>query len=82
MQVAAFNAVCPFEIGDKVYVLGQRMASWPGELPTNEKAKTITDIATVHFLKNGGIEFLYEFDNSGKYERIALQKSNKGVHRQ
>ena len=68
MKMAAFNAVCPYEIGDKITVA---MA-----IPTAKAVNgqifsagiaTITDIACTHYIKNGKIEFTYELDNSGQY---------------
>jgi hypothetical protein len=58
MQFSTFTAQCPYEIGDKVKdVLGNVL--------------TIMDIASVHYLKRQSVEFMYEFDNSGKYKKIA-----------
>lgn len=58
MKLAAFNAVCPFEIEDKIRDAG-----------TGE-TKTITDIACIHYVKKGEVVFSYEFDNSGDYKQI------------
>ena len=60
----AFNARCPFEIGDKVVV---------------DKAigyVTITDIICIHFLKSGKIEFRYEFNESGNYVLLAIKEKS------
>jgi hypothetical protein len=57
MKFAAFNAYCPFEIGDKVK-------------DNRERTLTITDIATIHYLKKQTVEFIYKFDNSGNYQAI------------
>ena len=60
MKLAAFNARCPFEIGDKVQ-----------ETPeTGGKVRTITDIACTHYVKSGEVRFLYELDNNGRYVSI------------
>jgi hypothetical protein len=59
MQFAAFNAYCPFEIGDKIK-------------DNRGRILTITDIASVHSLKKQTVEFIYEFDNSGKYQAIKI----------
>lgn len=56
MQKAGFVATCPFEIGDRIQC--------------GSKQVTITDILAVHSLKNHSVTFLYEFDNSGKYQPI------------
>jgi hypothetical protein len=64
--MSAFTASCPFEIGDKVR-------------DTNGHILTITDIASVHYLKKQTVEFFYEFDNSGKYQRIEQLPSGGGL---
>lgn len=76
MKLAAFNATCPFEIGDKIK---SRRRVKPGEAETFrldpaavvEEVHTITDIVCVHSVKNGTVTFLYELDNSGKLVHIA-----------
>jgi len=60
MQMAAFNARCPFEIGDKVKD-GRTGA-----------VHAITDIACIHFVKAGRVEFRYEVNNSGQYIELAV----------
>lgn len=59
MKMTAFNATCPFEIGDRIRdaVTGAQ--------------RTITDIACVHYVKSGRIDFLFELDNSGKFVVLA-----------
>jgi hypothetical protein len=57
MQFSAFAARCPYEIGDMVKDISGNVL-------------TITDIAGIHCLKNQTVEFMYEFDNSGKYKKI------------
>lgn len=68
MQMAAFNAVCPYEIGDKVKVAipvqgedGQKFSV---------EAATITDIACTHYVKKGKIVFTYELNHSGHYAQL------------
>jgi hypothetical protein len=58
MQFSAFTAQCPYEIGDTVKDVSGNVL-------------TITDIASVHYLKKQSVEFMYEFDYSGKYKKIA-----------
>lgn len=88
MKMRAFNAVCPVEIGDVLYtrqdVAGKiachiekechtstpPTAYWVGEGVA--KAQIITDIAAVHYVKSGKVDFFYELDNSGNYEPIKL----------
>lgn len=71
MKLAAFNATCPFEIGDKIKIrreirgeLAKRFHLIPATVV--EEAHTITDIVCVHSVKNGTVTFMYELDNSGK----------------
>jgi hypothetical protein len=53
MKFAQFVAKCPLELGDWVVLEGA--------------AVQVTDILTVHSLKNGTVEFAFEYNNSGKY---------------
>jgi hypothetical protein len=42
------------------------------------KILTITDIASVHYLKKQKVEFMYEFNNSGEYRRIMMSGKQGG----
>ena len=53
MKFAAFNARCPYELGDKIR-------------DTEGKEHTITDIVALHSMKTMTVRFAYELDNSGK----------------
>ena len=66
MQVAAFSAKCPYEIGDRVNVIKAAGSNKNGQLFSVGVA-TITDIACTHYLKSGKVIFTYELDGSGKY---------------
>lgn len=68
MQMEAFNAVCPYEIGDKIKVAIPATAgkTADGQLFSVGVA-TITDIACTHYIKSGKIIFTYELNNSGQY---------------
>ncbi len=59
MQYAAFNAYCPFEIGDKVVLNNGKIDI--------AKHHTITDIMMIFKQRSGDVCFRYELDNSGKY---------------
>jgi hypothetical protein len=63
MQVAAFNATCPVEIGDVI------------KDANTGRVATITDIACIHYVKAGKIEFRYELDGSGQYIGIEFPKA-------
>lgn len=62
MKMRAFNATCPFEIGDKI-----------SDAATGAQ-RTITDIVCVHYIKNGQIDFLFELDGNGRF--VSLAKLN------
>jgi len=66
MQIAAFNAKCPYEIGDRVNVIKTAGSNGNGQIFSVGTA-TITDIACTHYLKSGKILFTYELDGSGQY---------------
>jgi hypothetical protein len=57
MQFLAFNAFCKFEIGDKVQDAAGNIM-------------TITDIASISYVRGRKVEFRYEFDNNKKYVLI------------
>lgn len=50
---AKFVAISPFEIGDRIGVDGA--------------VKVITDIACVHFVKDGAVTFYYQLDDESEY---------------
>lgn len=80
MQKAAFFARCPYEIGDRIEVTmidGMAVTGYPSRVKSG--VMTITDILTIHSLKNTTVNFLYELDNRKKVELIPwseLVKSN------
>ena len=79
MKLAAFNATCPFEIGDKIT---ERREIHPTGLAFNgpvftEVTHTITDIVCQHSVNTGEILFLYELDNSGKLVVIAAAEERR-----
>ena len=58
MKAEFFKAVCPLEIGDTVAI---------------KALHKVTDIATLHYLKKGETQFLYELDGCGKYEPLTVK---------
>ncbi len=60
MKLAAFQAWCPFEIGDTVPYQGDK--------------RRITDIACIHHVKDNTVEFMYELDGSGELVRLSDRK--------
>ena len=76
MKYAAFKAVSPYEIGDKVIIQKTMEAaslSWEGHktIVIGTEEHTITDIMCSHFFKTGEVAFSYELDNSGSYVKLA-----------
>ena len=84
MVQAMFSAKCPLEIGDTVFVKDKennesiRQAYYiPKGAAVIFKGPTerhkITDICTLNYLKSGEVQFIYEMDNSGKYEPLKVK---------
>lgn len=69
MKVAAFNAICPYEIGDRVVIIEKAERNENGVMYTQREG-VVTDIACTHYIKTGEVIFSYELNGSGKYERI------------
>ena len=69
MKLAAFNAVCPFEIGDKIGMRKNACAVGGRTLDVIVE-RTITDIVCMHSVKAGTVKFLYELDNDGRLVEI------------
>ena len=69
MKLAAFNAVCPFEIGDKI---GMRKndSAVGGRTLAIIVERTISHILSMHSVKAGTVKFLYELDNNGRLVEI------------
>lgn len=68
MQMTAFNARCPYEIGDKIKVVipAEKRSAEGGQMFSVGVA-TITDIACTHYVRSGKIVFTYELNHSGQY---------------
>lgn len=92
MQMAAFKAVCPLELGDKVAVKEPQAAGKIREayyLPDGHAVvlcgavtlHTVTDIAMLHFLKSRDVSFMYELDGSGRYEALKINIPKHGNKR-
>lgn len=79
MKMTAFNAVCPLEIGDRIITTPEGkeavfLAQAAAVLVKGPAAiYTVTDIACTHYIKNGGIVFSYELDNSGQYRELDVK---------
>lgn len=77
MKFTAFNATCPFEIGDKIKtrkLVREDMAARAHLSPATvvEEVHTITDIVCMNYVRSGKTEFLYELDDSGKLVRLEM----------
>lgn len=79
MKMAAFNAVCPLEIGDQIIATpeGKEAVFMPTAAAVLFKEPaavyTVTDIACTHYIKTGKIVFTYELNNSGKYRELDIK---------
>ena len=60
MVTAQFNAFCPLEIGDEIR-------------DTTGGVHTVTDIACIHYVRTGKVEFRFELDGTGYYAPIEIQ---------
>lgn len=78
MKLAAFNATCPFEIGDKIK---SRRRVKPGEAETFRldpaAVRTITDVVCQHSTQTGETVFLYELDGRGPLVRLEAPPRKK-----
>lgn len=81
MKLVAFNATCPFEIGDKIKarkdITPYMAALFNVTGAFVEEEYTITDIVCQHSVKTGEVIFLYELDNSGKLVAIAAAEERR-----
>ena len=66
MKFAAFNARCPFELGDKIRDEAGR-------------EHTITDIVALHSMKEMKVRFVYELDNSWKLVNLVDGPQREGA---
>lgn len=79
MKMAAFNAVCPLEIGDQIITTPEgkeavyiaKAAAVIFKEPA--AAYTVTDIACTHYIKTGKVAFAYELNNSGEYRELDIK---------
>ena len=58
MKKAYFNAVCPYEIGDRISITMK---------DGKKEEKVITDICAAHFMRNQNVIFSFQFDNEPNY---------------
>ena len=83
MKAEFFKAVCPLEIGDTVAIKATKDRETKEALYLPQGCTVITtaavalhkvtDIATLHYLKKGETQFLYELDGCGKYEPLTVK---------
>ena len=73
IQVAAFSAKSPYEIGDKIKVITTAGKNRDGALYMTRLA-TITDIACTHYLRENKVLFTYELDGSREYIPLITTK--------
>ena len=49
----------------------------PDTLPFGFEIKTVTDIATLHYLKSGETQFMYELDSCKSYKPLKVKYPDK-----
>lgn len=72
MKFTAFNATCPFEIGDKIKtrkLVREDMAARARLSPATviEEEHTITDIVCMNYVRSGKTEFLTNWTTAGSW---------------
>ena len=82
MKAEFFKAVCPLEIGDTVAIKATKDGETKEALYMPQGCTVITtagvtlhkvtDIATLHYLKKGETQFLYELDDCGTYKPMKV----------
>lgn len=80
MKMMAFNAACPLEIGDEIFVIGNNAYYLAPEvkitqrlwdaLCTQAEKRRVEDIATTMYCKSGGIEFSYKLNGDQVYKKL------------
>ena len=84
MKMEAFKGVCQLGLGDTVAIKPAKAAGEIPEayyLPDGQivvlsgalAIHKITDILTLHFLKHSDVSFMYELDESGRYEPLTVK---------
>jgi len=80
MKMTAFRAVCPVEIGDKIFIIGDKAyylvpgvkvtpKFWYSLLQQSDR-RNIEDIATVMYCKSGNVEFQYKLNGEQEYRKL------------
>lgn len=80
MKMTMFNAVCPIEIGDEIFIIGGKAYYLlPGikipqkfwyTLCTQAERRKIEDIATVMYCESGNVEFHYRLNGEQEYKKL------------
>ena len=82
MKMTAFRAVCPVEIGDEIFIIGDKAyylmpgikvtpKFWYSLLEQADKRK-IEDIATVMYCQSGNVAFHYKLNGEQKYRKLDI----------
>lgn len=82
MKMTAFNAVCPVEIGDEIFIIGDKAYYLtPGITVTKKfwyalcqqaEKRRIDDIATVMYCASGKVDFLYRLNEELGYRKLDI----------
>ena len=80
MKMTMFNAICPVEIGDEIFIIdGKAYYLLPGiKIPqkfwyilcTQAERRKIEDIATVMYCESGNVEFHYRLNGEQEYKKL------------
>ena len=80
MKMTMFNAICPVEIGDEIFIIdGKAYYLLPGiKIPqkfwyilyTQAEKRKIEDIATVMYCGSKNVEFHYKLNGEQEYRKL------------
>lgn len=80
MKMTAFRAVCPVEIGDEIFIIGDKAyylvpgvkatsKFWYSLLQQSDR-RNIEDIATIMYCASGNVEFQYKLNGEREYRKL------------
>lgn len=80
MKMTAFRAVCQVEIGDEIFIIGDKAyylvpgvkvtpKFWYSLLQQSDR-RNIEDIATIMYCASGNIEFQYKLNGEQEYRKL------------
>lgn len=82
MKTTVFNAVCPVEIGDEIFIIGNKAYYFTPGITVPKKLwyalcqqadrRRIEDIATIMYCGSGKTEFLYRLNEEKGYRKLNI----------